>query len=145
MGEFRLRTGFVHIPVPMLAFGAHATLRAIGASREMRPWRNVRTTRIKFLRIPCSPLAIKTHPIVAAVGRLSKRVSRWRSRSDYDRPIPRRIAEEMGVPRGAFGQRKLAASTLVHDQEMDAIAPRIFQALLARYEVAARTVLRPVA
>ena len=30
----------------------------------------------------------------------------WRLGNDYDRPIPRRIAESAGVPRAAFGQRK---------------------------------------
>jgi hypothetical protein len=31
----------------------------------------------------------------------------------YDRPVPRRIAEEAGVPRECFGQRKRAASVLL--------------------------------
>jgi hypothetical protein len=130
----------------MLAFGAHATLQAIGASREMRPWRKLRSTRIKFLRIPVNPIAIKSHPMVAAIGRLSKRVANWRTHSGgYDRPIARRIAEEMGVPREAFGQKKLAAATLVQDQDMDAVAPQIFEKLLARYDVAAGLVLRAAA
>lgn len=34
----------------------------------------------------------------------------WAIGGDYDRPIPRRIAEEIGVPRWAFGQRKGATS-----------------------------------
>jgi len=33
--------------------------------------------------------------------------------NDYDRPIPRRIAEESGVPRELFGQEKKAASILL--------------------------------
>lgn len=36
----------------------------------------------------------------------------WRLNTDYDRPIPRRIAEEAGVPREMFGQIKLAS--IVH-------------------------------
>lgn len=36
----------------------------------------------------------------------------WRLGSYYDRPIPRRIAEEAGVPREMFGQTKLAS--IVH-------------------------------
>lgn len=32
----------------------------------------------------------------------------WRLGGRYDRPIPRRIAEETGIPREAFGQHKLA-------------------------------------
>ena len=36
----------------------------------------------------------------------------WRTHTHYDRPIPRRIAEEAGVPRALFGQIKLAS--IVH-------------------------------
>jgi len=36
----------------------------------------------------------------------------WRLNNNYDRPIPRRIAEEAGVPREMFGQTKLAS--IVH-------------------------------
>ena len=36
----------------------------------------------------------------------------WRLGTYYDRPIPRRIAEEVGVPREMFGQAKLAS--IVH-------------------------------
>src|SRR5690606_38494472 len=33
----------------------------------------------------------------------------WRLNVPYDRPLPRRIAEERGVPREMFGQKKLAS------------------------------------
>ena len=36
----------------------------------------------------------------------------WRLRNGYDRPIPRRIAEEAGVPRLAFGQSKMGSVVL---------------------------------
>jgi hypothetical protein len=36
----------------------------------------------------------------------SAELAPWRLGTDYDRPVPRRIAETAGVPRGAFGQRK---------------------------------------
>ncbi len=138
MGEFRLRVGFLHIPVPMLAFGAHVALRAIGLSREMRPWWKVRSMGLGFLPIPVPALAVKTHPIVMTMGRFSDRVLKWRTLGTYDRPIPRRIAEEAGVPRQAFGQRKMAAATFVKD--LDAIAPQLFQRLVSRYEVATRLI-----
>jgi hypothetical protein len=32
----------------------------------------------------------------------------WRLGTQYDRPIPRRIAEDAGIPREAFGQKKMA-------------------------------------
>ena len=35
----------------------------------------------------------------------------WRIGTDYDRPIPRRIAEQAGVSRELFGRRKMASVT----------------------------------
>lgn len=37
---------------------------------------------------------------------LSGEMEPWRLHSDYDRPVPRRIVEEAGVPRDAFARRK---------------------------------------
>jgi hypothetical protein len=67
--EFRLRTGFIHVPVPLLTFTRHGDIQRISKSLEMRPWR---------------------------VG------------GNYDRPIPRRLVEEEGVPRGAYAREKRA-------------------------------------
>jgi len=69
--EFRLRTGFVHLPVAFIGAGNHRAIWTISKSAEMQPWR---------------------------IG------------GSYDRPIPRRMAEEMGVPRAMFGQTKKAVS-----------------------------------
>jgi hypothetical protein len=38
----------------------------------------------------------------------SEEMSKWRVGGSYDRPIPRRIAEDAGVPRHVFGQSKRA-------------------------------------
>jgi hypothetical protein len=67
--EFRLKVGFIHLPVPLLTFTRHADLQRISKSLEMRPWR---------------------------VG------------GYYDRPIPRRLVEEAGVPRRAYAKEKRA-------------------------------------
>jgi hypothetical protein len=40
----------------------------------------------------------------------SKEMEPWTLHNDYDRPIPRRIIEEAGVPRTAFGMRKMNTS-----------------------------------
>jgi hypothetical protein len=42
----------------------------------------------------------------------SSEMDPWRVGGDYDRPIPRRIAEEAGVPRAVFGQRKKNTQTV---------------------------------
>ncbi len=40
----------------------------------------------------------------------SNEMDKWRLRREYDRPIARRIAEDMGVPRALFGQAKRASA-----------------------------------
>lgn len=40
----------------------------------------------------------------------------------YDKPIPRRILEEAGVPRGTFGEVKRAASATIHVDGPDALS-----------------------
>ena len=72
LGEFRLRVGFIHVPVPFIGCENHSDISVIGRSAELDPWR---------------------------VG------------GRYDRPIARRIAEDAGIPRQLFGQRKSAAAT----------------------------------
>jgi hypothetical protein len=67
LGEFRLRLGFVHVPVPYFGAVHHQAIHAISNLAEMAPW---------------------------SLG------------NAYDRPIPRRIVEEKGVPRHWFGQSK---------------------------------------
>ena len=70
-GEFRLRTGFVHLPTPYIGALHGPAIYRITHMEEMRPWK-------------------------LGVGY-------------YDRPIPRRIAEEAGVPRELFGHRKFGS------------------------------------
>lgn len=69
LGEFRLRAGFINLPVPFIGCTQHAAVHRISNSAEMAP---------------------------------------WMLDSDYDRPVPRRIVEQAGVPRELFGQKKKA-------------------------------------
>lgn len=39
----------------------------------------------------------------------SEEMEPWRLRTDYDRPIPRRLAEQAGLARNMFGQKKMAS------------------------------------
>lgn len=95
--ELHLRTGFMHIPIPMMGSQAHEQIRTIATSDELKPWR---------------------------IG------------GRYDRPIPRRIAEEEGVPRELFGQEKRAIATRAANRED--IAPRVLELQIARYAEASR-------
>jgi len=45
----------------------------------------------------------------------SEEMRPWRLSGNYDRPIARRIVEEAGVDRGAFGMRKMASSQVRFD------------------------------
>jgi len=58
----------------------------------------------------CSPAfwGIQRAQQVQDIG-FSEEMAPWTLRSGYDRPIPRRIVEEAGVPRAAFGVRKRAS------------------------------------
>ena len=89
-GEWRLRNGFVHVPLP--TFGAHdyRVTQRISQSDEMLPW---------------------------VMGRR------------YDKPIPRRILEEAGIPRGSFGEIKRAASGTIHSLGPAALAPATLRAV----------------
>jgi hypothetical protein len=71
MAEFRLRCGFVHLPVPWIGFESLPELRRLCHSEAMKA---------------------------------------WRTGTGYERPIARRLVEESGVPRGAFGTSKRATA-----------------------------------
>jgi len=50
----------------------------------------------------------------------------WRLGSDYDRPIPRRILEEAGIPRQLFGTRKKAVVETYNFPKNRALRPQFF-------------------
>jgi hypothetical protein len=80
LAEFRLRVGFLHLPMPFIGITSAPSIHRISNSEEMRPW---------------------------ALD------------NDYDRPIPRRLVEESGVPRDWFGHKK-TGSWLAVDREAGA-------------------------
>lgn len=84
LGEYRLRVGFIHVPLPCFGGEQYRVTQQMSRSREMRPW---------------------------VMGRA------------YDKPIPRRILEEAGVPRGTFGEVKRAVSAMIHVDGLAALAP----------------------
>jgi hypothetical protein len=54
---------------------------------------------------------------VADIRKISEQpeLNPWRVNNDYDRPIPRRILVEKGVPRELFGIRKRNSSSILHN------------------------------
>jgi hypothetical protein len=74
LGEFRIRTNFLHLPVAFIGCQSWPDIHRISNSAEMKKY---------------------------SVG------------GGYDRPVPRRILEDAGVPRAMVGQSKKAASILL--------------------------------
>ena len=70
------------------------------ALSEARLWAGVVNAAVPF--VGASSIAS-----LAAVSQ-SPQMAPWSVGGDYDRPIPRRIVEEAGIPREAFGRRKRA-------------------------------------
>jgi hypothetical protein len=72
-------------------------------------------TRAGFVHVPLAFLGVRQIKDIRALS-VSPAMRPWHTRPDYSRPICRRIVEEAGVPRAAFGQRKNAASVLFYDR-----------------------------
>jgi hypothetical protein len=65
--------------------------------------------RVGFLNASVPFFGCTRHPEIHAIS-TSVEMSPWSVGGSYDRPIPRRIAEEAGVPRDAFGVSKEAVA-----------------------------------
>lgn len=110
-----LVTGFyadtIWSPVRLLS----TTLRRIdvaGASMgEMR-------LRLGFAHVPLPFHGALAHPSIRAIT-LSAEMDPWRIPGAYDRPIARRILEEHGVDREAFGIAKKATTTVANRRSFD--------------------------
>lgn len=70
--------------------------------QEYRLWND-------FIHIPVPMIAARRHPDISAITR-SLEMNPYKLNRRYDRPIPRRILEQAGVPRDLFGQHKKATS-----------------------------------
>ncbi len=62
--------------------------------------------RVGMVFCPLATCGAIHAPALARIGR-STEMAAWSVGGSYDRPIPRRLAEERGVPRRLFGQRKV--------------------------------------
>jgi len=72
--------------------------------------------RAGFLHCPVPFWRARQVPELVALSNAAEMVP-WDVPGDYSRPICRRIVEEAGVPREAFGMAKRAASVILHNQE----------------------------
>jgi hypothetical protein len=103
-------------------WGTHGTPDAVisrgdvsGSSlQEFRLWND-------FIHVPVPTIGARRRHDIAAISR-SPEMSNYHVRGKYDRPIPRRIVEQAGVPRSFFGQDKKATSLLLF-RDWELIAP----------------------
>ena len=72
-----------------------------------------------FILFPVAFLAAWRKAAINLISR-SDEMRNWTLHNDYDRPICRRIAEEKGIPREAFGQKKLAAGVFSRIEGLEA-------------------------
>jgi hypothetical protein len=69
--------------------------------------------RVDFVHVPAVFIGARRHPKILEIA-TSEAMKQWSVGTDYDRPIARRIAEDAGVPRAAFGHEKRATTALLH-------------------------------
>ncbi len=68
----------------------------------------------------CVPfMGCRQQPEIIAISQ-SEEMAPWALRNDYDRPICRRVAEERGIPRGAFGLKKRATGVFFREEGLEA-------------------------
>jgi len=89
--------------------------------------------RVGFVNVPVPYIGAVHAGQIARIGEAAE-MQPYRVEGDYDRPIPRRIAEEAGVPRALFGVRKRAGSVIIADAAE--ARERAFNALVDEYRAA---------
>lgn len=90
--------------------------------------------RVGFVHLPPAFFGWRHHDRLIGISR-SAELDPWSFRNSYDRPIPRRLVEECGVPRDFFGMDKKAVSATIgidHDRYVETDALGISQMLTER-------------
>lgn len=80
--------------------------------------------RVGYIFVPLPFVGCLSHPSIHKIS-TSKEMHPWRMRNRYDRPIARRIIEEMGVGRNLFGQKKKAISILLNRHKRNTLFSRM--------------------
>lgn len=70
--------------------------------------------RVGFANLPLPSVGSRFIPSIAALNG-SQEMAGFSVGGDYDRPVPRRIGEEAGLPRESFGAAKTAAAPVIAD------------------------------
>ena len=73
--------------------------------------------RVGFIHVPVPFIGCRRHAEIHAIGEAAE-MRPWQLGGDYDRPIPRRILEERGVPRELFGQVKRGSFAMLDERRI---------------------------
>lgn len=98
--------------------------------------------RIGFVNVPVPYIGVENHADLARISN-SEEMAAYRVGGRYDRPLPRRIAEDAGVPRGTFGIKKSMGSILLKNTKVRRDAA--FRELVVEYRSATNHVSRRLA
>ena len=71
--------------------------------------------RVGFCHLPVPFIGADRHPALYVIAN-SEEMRPWSLGTFYDRPVARRIVEEAGISRDAFGQKKRAAGVVVDSE-----------------------------
>lgn len=95
--------------------------------------------RTGFIFCPAPWIGAVHGPAIHRIS-TSAEMKPWRRGGAYDRPIPRRIAEESGIPRTAFGQHKIGGlhRTMSRAEAMSPAGYSDFQDFLATHTTSRR-------
>lgn len=90
--------------------------------------------RVGFANVPLPCVGVRFIPAIAALSR-SEEMADFTVGGDYDRPVPRRIIEEAGLARDAFGSAKTAtAPDIIEDAHHFLDAARIVATRYAQWD-----------
>jgi len=98
-----------------------------------RRGKSVQTTGATSVLLPLAFFGWQHHTGIIRLSR-SDEMRKWSIGGSYDRPIPRRIAEEAGIPRTWFGTKKMAVTVSAGQRrEDDEVSPELQQLLEKRW------------
>lgn len=125
-------------PVPAIHDGLDRRYDFLAVSESMNEW----TLRANVVHIPIPMFGADRPEQLRRLSGSSEMVS-WRVAGPYDRPIPRRLVEEAGIPREMFGQEKRVSPHL-RLPELTEASQRDYDRWRAEHRLPLRQALRRV-
>lgn len=86
--------------------------------------------RLDYIFVPLPVFGMTEIPSLQQITRADA-MKPWSVGGHYDRPIPRRMAEEAGIARGTFATVKHAGTALIHQEGAAALAPASLASAMA--------------